>query len=369
MSMSYSSSRQAEGKDKFSYASNPQDSDESFSWHSSSGQTSSDSDAAITAPKEGSYHVTYEHSSDSPETPTDSSGTWDGKRVGAAVEVVRHGNAIASSSKVNVLSAKTVNGKVTAVPGRIAFVDIGQDFLAYILLSGELSVILSPGDHLEGLHVVHANMAQCHVKLEIPPELVEHLLKQHQGKRLVQADMEYGVSEGSANHAASTCRPCVHLRSFGCMSGAQCRFCHLPHEKVKGIRPSKAKRNYWKERLAEVVARFPTAFDKRLKACCELAENSPYVVKIIAACEDLHDCYLALAETVSVSVSTGGIRPEEDSGMTTRSSAAAAAGCGGGGGYGDSGSGGCGGELSTGPSSSSRLLEEVGDKHHFRISL
>lgn len=50
-------------------------------------------------------------------------------------------------------------------------------------------------------------------------------------------------SKGCDLHKTGTCRPCHYVATkAGCMNGAECEFCHLPHPRRARQRPCKTKR-------------------------------------------------------------------------------------------------------------------------------
>lgn len=77
-------------------------------------------------------------------------------------------------------------------------------------------------------------------------------------------------SVGTAAHGTSACRPChyVHTTS-GCLNGATCEFCHLPHAKKTRPRPCKSRRVQTRRFgtvLEEVYAQQPQRFLLAMRA-------------------------------------------------------------------------------------------------------
>ncbi|CAK0840088.1 unnamed protein product [Prorocentrum cordatum] len=57
------------------------------------------------------------------------------------------------------------------------------------------------------------------------------------------AAWQAGIEEQHAAHAAGHCNPCLYVSAkLGCLNGANCNFCHLPHAVKSRSRPSKAVR-------------------------------------------------------------------------------------------------------------------------------
>lgn len=66
-------------------------------------------------------------------------------------------------------------------------------------------------------------------------------------------------SRGSAGHEDGTCKPCLFISSpFGCVSGAECGFCHFRHNRSDKPRPSKLKRERFKKYQAKIYSRMDT---------------------------------------------------------------------------------------------------------------
>jgi hypothetical protein len=57
-----------------------------------------------------------------------------------------------------------------------------------------------------------------------------------------KTEQEQQPSMGSADHAAGTCKRCNFFPKGRCQSGANCTFCHMPHDKRKPSRQEKRER-------------------------------------------------------------------------------------------------------------------------------
>jgi len=71
-------------------------------------------------------------------------------------------------------------------------------------------------------------------------------------------------SVGSASHAAKECRPCLFHIQTACVKGAQCDYCHFPHEELrnKKLRPSKKTRQKWERQTARKLQALYEASDR-----------------------------------------------------------------------------------------------------------
>lgn len=67
-------------------------------------------------------------------------------------------------------------------------------------------------------------------------------------------------SQGSAQHASGTCRPCLFSSAGRCAHHSSCRFCHYPHE-VRTSRPGKEKRRRAQKLVDTLEARCQTTSD------------------------------------------------------------------------------------------------------------
>jgi len=95
-------------------------------------------------------------------------------------------------------------------------------------------------------------------------------------------DQEAGVpiggvwSKGCDLHKTGTCRPCHYVATkAGCMNGAECEFCHLPHPRRARQRPCKTKRLQFKRvvnRLAEANRNSPEEFQEALSSVTSQSE-------------------------------------------------------------------------------------------------
>jgi len=69
-------------------------------------------------------------------------------------------------------------------------------------------------------------------------------------------------SIGSSAHAAGECRVCMFAHSkTGCMKGASCRFCHLPHKRPRRnnkMRPCKGKRERYRKLVGYIEKQIQT---------------------------------------------------------------------------------------------------------------
>mmetsp|Transcript_30306 Transcript_30306/g.86499 ORF Transcript_30306/g.86499 Transcript_30306/m.86499 type:complete len:274 (+) Transcript_30306:91-912(+) len=85
-------------------------------------------------------------------------------------------------------------------------------------------------------------------------------------------------SIGTAAHGTSACRPCHYVHTLsGCVNGANCEFCHLPHAKKTRPRPCKSRRVQTRRFglvLEEIHLQQPVRF---LAALRELAAESEQV--------------------------------------------------------------------------------------------
>jgi len=93
-------------------------------------------------------------------------------------------------------------------------------------------------------------------------------------------------SEGSRIHAEGCCKPChyVHIGE-GCVKGASCEFCHLPHLRKNKARPCKTKRQHCK-RFVTALANIADVQPGRFRAGMEAAgANNPQVRELLLACD------------------------------------------------------------------------------------
>lgn len=77
---------------------------------------------------------------------------------------------------------------------------------------------------------------------------VPRLAEEREDAERQQAEWLKGNEDQQRQHAAGACRPCLyHKTKAGCVNGAACGFCHLPHARpARRARPSKAERTHCK---------------------------------------------------------------------------------------------------------------------------
>jgi len=82
-------------------------------------------------------------------------------------------------------------------------------------------------------------------------------------------------SVGTRLHATGNCKPCLYLNSAsGCTNGANCGFCHMPHNKRNRIRPSKHTRMQCKQIVAFMDVGSAGVEER-------LAAHSPYMATLL----------------------------------------------------------------------------------------
>eukprot|EP00933_Yihiella_yeosuensis_P063571 TRINITY_DN66752_c0_g1_i1.p1 TRINITY_DN66752_c0_g1~~TRINITY_DN66752_c0_g1_i1.p1 ORF type:complete len:281 (+),score=34.09 TRINITY_DN66752_c0_g1_i1:33-845(+) len=98
---------------------------------------------------------------------------------------------------------------------------------------------------------------------------------------------EHGWSAGAAGHFEGRCKLCVFLTKGGCTNGVDCPFCHLDHgPAAKASRPSKAKREQWKERIAQIEVTFAHDPKGKQGALKKMCKGNDYVRKLLSPIDD-----------------------------------------------------------------------------------
>lgn len=100
------------------------------------------------------------------------------------------------------------------------------------------------------------------------------------GAKLIEGDQsssEAAVDERLLLHTRGMCKPCFYFNSrAGCMSGTNCKFCHLAHPKRMRPRPCKAKRAQCKEIVGLLKATLQEDSQEFQQLSQKLSEENPY---------------------------------------------------------------------------------------------
>lgn len=123
--------------------------------------------------------------------------------------------------------------------------------------------------------IAEASGAQClTITEEAEVWAIEEVLKNTMGDRL--------WSKGSAKHREGKCRPCHYFHTTaGCLSGRDCRFCHIPHTGKGKSRLGMSKRILCKRVADSVEENFQGNLEGFRGAIDTLASRSPYLRSIL----------------------------------------------------------------------------------------
>ena len=238
--------------------------------------------AQSSSPTKSGYHVMYDFDGSDPPESSQGSDNSTLKLVAAGAVSLKQ-----TDSSKSFCAGDHVDGTVIEMRGDLALIDIGTDVKGYLTIPANFVTSIREKTELKALVVSEIRKSEGFILLQFSnsqPEILQSSTKTS------SASTEANIpSEGSKLHAEGKCQPCLFLKD-GCHKGSECEFCHIPHTQARRARPSKARRNFCKEQLAEVVVKYKDNFDLKFQACKQVSEGNPYLLRIMASFPELEDC-------------------------------------------------------------------------------
>eukprot|EP00933_Yihiella_yeosuensis_P006927 TRINITY_DN11175_c4_g1_i1.p1 TRINITY_DN11175_c4_g1~~TRINITY_DN11175_c4_g1_i1.p1 ORF type:complete len:329 (-),score=37.14 TRINITY_DN11175_c4_g1_i1:62-961(-) len=255
---------------------------------SSSDLSSSPLAVHLSSTAESGYHMTYESSRQTPDSDSCQSSSSNSNSKPVAVSVA---NLEQKDSRKSFRKGDEVDGTVIEITRDLALIDLGTDAYGHLTIPANLLTSIREKTELKALAVSEDWKSEGFILLRFSTSQTKILqLSTKTSSASKEAEL---LSEGSKLHAEGRCSPCLFLKD-GCEKGSECKFCHIPHAQVRRARPSKARRNFCKDQLAEIAGKYKDNFDLKFQACKQVAEGNPYLLRTMASFPELQDCAAVL---------------------------------------------------------------------------